>query len=610
MDPHDGIIMIKKFIYHLDPIPNYLHSMDALALHIVSKDLAETFEVGLICLFLEVPNKPGFMHKYTCRHNIPDLIDMRTHNSLASEVMKFGRIVIVNNLRHVSYNASVDGVNGMKVSKILSVPLKHQVTNQVIGVMHFINRGFTNEDFGEVDEFFASLFASQLQSLLTSCDVYHRNDSKVELYSKLMRLPTELNCAIPKVETTESRRKLSHGEIISAIETVLKDTSQCYQVKAFLVSSPFIGMEYGSLIFNDNNQVSTPAPMMKIASTLGGEGVGVGSTIRSRRKSNTGNISSEMSVSNINGGGESGLHTNLSSLSSSSSINGIAITKNNSSSFITKNRPYSKCGIAGSMLMSEASNITTWMEIDNISLNKKYNNEIDVDDVNGYPVVVLPVLIAKGYGLEAQYPNNSVVAIIEFTLSPISPPLYPRINESNKKMSFPQALCFVKQLITPTLTQLLACVLHEPLPTLISKPESLLPIPNQSNIKLGLPEKIRRINNTLPNNILINKKMSMSMQSSSTSDNMNNSNSNTGMRKSFNAIDELNEDNGAEDLFQQHLALKAKLEELKQENETLKHNLEKSQGKGKLLMEAHTDKSKGVKKEEELKKMLEKITDR
>jgi hypothetical protein len=89
IDPLEGIMQLRRFVYHFAAVPKLL-STKSVAAHIMNKDLLEIFEVGMICLFLHVPAKPGFVHKYTPRSPFPELIDMKTSNSLAKEIMKFG----------------------------------------------------------------------------------------------------------------------------------------------------------------------------------------------------------------------------------------------------------------------------------------------------------------------------------------------------------------------------------------------------------------------------------------------------------------------------------------------------------------------------------------
>jgi hypothetical protein len=37
----------------------------------------------MVCLFLLLPDRPGFMHKYTPRSAVPELIDMKVSNRCA-----------------------------------------------------------------------------------------------------------------------------------------------------------------------------------------------------------------------------------------------------------------------------------------------------------------------------------------------------------------------------------------------------------------------------------------------------------------------------------------------------------------------------------------------
>ena len=160
IDPFDTILQIRKFIYHLNAVPNVLWTYHGVGSHIVSKDILSVFEVGMVVLFLAIPDKPGFMYKYSCRNKEPELLDIDNSMSLAREVMKFGKSAVVNSLRHVPFNAAIDGVTGLKVTKVLSVPLRQQVvtkhghqtvaeevddegvgSGKVFGVMHFMNKG-------------------------------------------------------------------------------------------------------------------------------------------------------------------------------------------------------------------------------------------------------------------------------------------------------------------------------------------------------------------------------------------------------------------------------------------------------------------------------------
>ena len=50
----------------------------------------------MACLFLEIPENPGFMYKYTCRSKDPEVVDIAGAPSLAREVMKFGKSAVVN----------------------------------------------------------------------------------------------------------------------------------------------------------------------------------------------------------------------------------------------------------------------------------------------------------------------------------------------------------------------------------------------------------------------------------------------------------------------------------------------------------------------------------
>ena len=83
------------------------------------------------------------------------------------------------------------------------------LTDPVTCSLTITHIGFNNDNFNDVDEYFVRVFAEQVQTLLLAAQVHQAAFVKTELYSALMRIPTDLHCAIPKKETSDVRRKIT-----------------------------------------------------------------------------------------------------------------------------------------------------------------------------------------------------------------------------------------------------------------------------------------------------------------------------------------------------------------------------------------------------------------
>ena len=50
--------------------------------------LPQVFEVAMVCLFVEIPEKPGCYFKYTCRSKEPEVVDVA--GALVSRITQRG----------------------------------------------------------------------------------------------------------------------------------------------------------------------------------------------------------------------------------------------------------------------------------------------------------------------------------------------------------------------------------------------------------------------------------------------------------------------------------------------------------------------------------------
>lgn len=296
IDMEDSVILLRRLFSHIATCPPTLSTVSVGA-HAVSKDLLDILRVSLICLYVTIPDKQGFLYKFTARSSRPDEIDIRGSNSLVKEVLKLGLPVRFNNVKEFVFDQEIDGAPGVIAHRVCSMPLQDQLTERCFGVVHVINKA-GNDVFTSSDEMLLKVFVHHLETTLSLCNVYARTASQASLLDALVRgsvdlsstivLPTDstdppigLGCnPLNALSTTGlGATPLQPAEILHALETITRDALKCFQVRAFLVTSHAIGMDPGELIYLDK---STCAGLCRHSASLDVTAVSVGSGIAGR----------------------------------------------------------------------------------------------------------------------------------------------------------------------------------------------------------------------------------------------------------------------------------------------------------------------------------------
>jgi hypothetical protein len=346
------------------------------------------------------------------------------------------------------------------------------------------------------------IFAEQVQTLLRCAQVHHACATKAELLSAIMRIPADVQFAIPRYESVSPRRRLAPREIMAAVEGVVRDVLKCAKIRLFVVSSPFIGMEGGSVLYLEpdeeeveGNATEQPNSNNRRASFL---------SIRASMKAGllnseqlrllTGSISTAAGAS----GGRK-----LSMLQVVSDFQAQKKKDRDPSSLKTLSATYDTAGLAGYVAVNNKG-----VEVDGGSLPKdtplwrqRHTKAIDLDPGPTAPIVIVPIPLARGYGLEPHYPQSvgagtrgaPPIAVLQLVLGKEGPPFYTNDHgdEADRPLTFMQATALVQHVLSPMLTQLLACVAGDPAVPIPSKFEDKLDIPDQPNQTLGFPEKPR-----------------------------------------------------------------------------------------------------------------------
>ena len=194
IDATDSSKLLRRLFSLIAKAPPNL-DIQKVAPYIISKDLCETLEVAMICLYLEIPGNPGYMSKYTCRSPKPDIIDLSTY-SLVREVVRSGVPIRLNNLNESLYDPEIDGVSGIQIQRLFSIPLTDRMTGKVFGAFNLINK-YENDFFTNADQLFIGILAVQMETLFSCCHIFSRVTLKASILGRLLRAGSNFAASIP-----------------------------------------------------------------------------------------------------------------------------------------------------------------------------------------------------------------------------------------------------------------------------------------------------------------------------------------------------------------------------------------------------------------------------
>ena len=152
IDIDDSAIMLRRLFSHLARCPATLSTGD-VASHVISHHLLQILNMSVVSVYLMIPDRQGFMHRYTPRSPRPELFDIANSQSLVKEVLKLGMPVRINNIKDFQSHHQrpdgtsgaitdpvIDSVPGVALQRIFSLPLKDDLSQRFFGVMHFANK--------------------------------------------------------------------------------------------------------------------------------------------------------------------------------------------------------------------------------------------------------------------------------------------------------------------------------------------------------------------------------------------------------------------------------------------------------------------------------------
>jgi hypothetical protein len=190
---------------------------------------------------LDGPNKDKAL-KYTTRSPHPETCSLKDVRSIASDVIKTGKVVRLNNLHRVlSFRQEIDGTPCTITRRILSLPIRSlEDKNVTLGAIHLTNstgaKGFT-----EVDEIAAQIFASYAGTLIDMCRHREATLNSNDLLSNLLDSPIHLYNIVPDSTSFASTKGLNVGEILHSLEEISMSSLKCLKCRAYLASDRIDG---------------------------------------------------------------------------------------------------------------------------------------------------------------------------------------------------------------------------------------------------------------------------------------------------------------------------------------------------------------------------------
>lgn len=247
--------MMRRILSRMSQAPSTLDLQSSIG-YVVAQDTVKMLDCDMISLFIKHPVRPNILHRYTVQSAHHSEIDTTDAKSIATDVIKSGKLVRLNLLANSHFHTNIDGCHGVVTKRILSLPVYNTESSNVVGCIHLLNKT-GNDLFSEIDEVFGLLYADQTSSMLTSCLRYEHITNHANLLQNLLEASTALFACIPDPTSLTSKRPLASGSILRSLEQMCRELLRCSNVRAFIVSDFTSDVAPGKLVMLGNTKNSS-----------------------------------------------------------------------------------------------------------------------------------------------------------------------------------------------------------------------------------------------------------------------------------------------------------------------------------------------------------------
>lgn len=222
-----------------------------------AEHLIDVLGIEMICVYILDVNIPNQVCKYTVRSHNGEEINLTNSQSIISETINSKTSKKYMDMKNTKYNNTIDGIPGIIIKNLLSVPLKNEKNNTIIGGIHFLNKFEGKTSFTELDELYANIYSEMaVSSLLCIQKVQHIN-FRSDILTGILTSATELSSILPN-KNSLIFKDIHPYEILKIMEDNVLHTLKCYKVKIFLVSDYIQGIEDGYLVSRDLRTANAP----------------------------------------------------------------------------------------------------------------------------------------------------------------------------------------------------------------------------------------------------------------------------------------------------------------------------------------------------------------
>lgn len=272
IDPVESILQFRRMADWMVRVPEGSLKVQKVVAHMCSDHVVEILNVDVVCVYVIDPASVGagdtpHVMKHTVRSEVGEIIDYTTAPSILSHVIRTGKMHKYADIKLSDFNVKIDGCPGIVVRNILSIPVKNELSGEVIGAIHLINKIDGKVAFTELDETFASYFALMAASQLQGCFKFQHVSYRADLLTSILASTAPLLALVP--HKTDVFVKVLHvGELLSVLESSCQAAFKCFKVKAFIVSDHIRGMPSGHLVFSQEKGRCSPSKTHRSAPSL------------------------------------------------------------------------------------------------------------------------------------------------------------------------------------------------------------------------------------------------------------------------------------------------------------------------------------------------------
>ena len=150
--------------------------------------------------------------------------------------MKTGLHIKYADIKQSIFDPLVDGCLGIVARNILSVPLKAEHSDRIMGAIHLLNKFEGKVAFTELDDLVATVFSEMAVSTLLGCQKLQHATFRADILSAILSASGHLLFLLPTKDSLYLRQILPF-EVLKALEDSSREALRCFKVVKIICCS-------------------------------------------------------------------------------------------------------------------------------------------------------------------------------------------------------------------------------------------------------------------------------------------------------------------------------------------------------------------------------------